>query len=137
MHWACQHTIYAAQQSLLTLFQLLPIKPITWELKVLTFPFGSSYTAPGDKLIHQTSSILLNDTEARDRLTQGIYINEIETDATGRIECAFKAVLAAMPIEKKIHQAQKSGQLPKGLNEAVLELAIDKNIISKKGRTFN
>ena len=136
MDWACQQTIYAAQQALLTLFQLLPIKPITWGLKVLTFPFGSSYTAPGDKLIHQISSILLNDTEARDRLTQGIYINEIETDATGRIECAFKAVLAAMPIEKKIHQAQKSGQLPKGLNEAVLELAIDKNIISKKGRTL-
>ena len=136
MHWACQHTIYAAQQSLLTLFKLLPIKPMTWGLKVLTFPFGGSYSAPGDKLIHQTSSILLNDTEARDRLTQGIYINEIETDATGRIECAFKAVLAAMPIEKKIHQAQKSGQLPKGLNEAVLELAIDKKIISKKERAL-
>ena len=136
MHWACQHTLYAAQQALLALFQLLPLKPITCGLKILIFPLGSSYAPPGDKLIHQTSSILLNDTEARDRLTQGIYINEIETDATGRIECAFKAVLAAMPIEKKIHQAQKSGQLPKGLDETVLELAIDKKIISKKERTL-
>ncbi len=37
-----------------------------------------------------------------------------------------------MPIEKKIHQAQKSGQLPKGVGKTVLQQAIDKRIISKK-----
>jgi acyl-CoA dehydrogenase len=136
MHWACQHTIYAAQQALLALFQLLPLKPITYGLKILTFPMGSSYAPPGDKLIHHTSSILLNDSATRDRLTHGIYINKIETDATGRIECAFKAVLAAMPVEKKIHQAQKSGQLLKRAGKSVLQQAIDKKIISKKERTL-
>ena len=136
MHWACQHTIYAAQQALLALFQLLPLKPMAWGLKILAFPLGRSYAPPGNELIHQTSSILLNDTETRDRLTQGIYINEIETDATGRIECAFKAVLTAMPVEKKIHQAHKSGQLPKGLDETILQQAIDKKIISKKERAL-
>ncbi|MCK4841914.1 MAG: acyl-CoA dehydrogenase [Methylococcales bacterium] len=130
LHWACQHTIYQAQQSLFVLFQLLPLKPIVWGLKMLVFPMGRSYAAPEDKLIHQTASILLNDTEARDRLTQGIYINEIENDATGRIECAFKAVLAALPVEQKIRQAQKSKQLAKGLGEVVLKQAVDQQIIS-------
>lgn len=129
LHWACQHTIYQTQQSLLALFQLLPFKPILWGLKMVVFPLGSSYAAPGDKLIHQTATILLNDTETRDRLTQGIYINEIENDATGRIECAFKAVLAAVPVEKKIHQAQKAKQLPKGMDEAILKQAVEKQII--------
>ncbi len=131
MHWACQHTIYEAQQSLLALFQLLPFRPILWGLRFVTFPLGSSYAAPGDRLIHQTSSILLNDTATRDRLTQGIYINEIENDATGRIECAFKAVLAAIPIEKKIYQAQKAKQLPKGQGESILKQALEQEIISK------
>ncbi len=130
LHWACQHTIYQAQQALLAIFQLLPFKPVVWGLQAIIFPVGVSYSAPGDRLTHQTATLLLNDTEVRDRLTQGIYINEIENDATGRIECAFKAVLAALPVEQKIHQAQKTKQLPKGLGEAVLKQALDKHIIN-------
>lgn len=132
LHWACQRTIFDAQQALWELFRLLPLKPIVWGLKAIAFPLGKPYAAPGDYLIHQTASILLNDTETRDRLTQGIYINEIEKDATGRIECAFKAVLQAMPAEQKIKQAQKAKQLPKDLNEAILKQAVDKKIISTK-----
>ncbi len=67
----------------------------------------------------------------RDRLTQGIYINEIENDPTGRIECAFKAVLAAKPVEKKIRQAQKNKQISKGLGEKVLKQAVEHKIINK------
>ena len=131
VHWACQQTIYQAQHALLVLFQLLPFKPIAFGLKAIVFPAGKSYSPPGDKLIHQTATILLNDSATRDRLTQGIYINEIENDATGRIECAFKAVLAALPVEQKIRNAQKSKKLPKGLGETVLKQALDRQIINE------
>jgi len=130
LHWACQHTLYKAQQSLLVIFPLLPFRPLVWGLRMVTFPLGISFSEPEDKLIHQTASILLNDSESRDRLTHGIYINEIENDATGRIECAFKAVLAARPAERKIRQAQKAKQLPKGQGEVILNQAVDKKIIS-------
>ncbi|MEE9339862.1 MAG: acyl-CoA dehydrogenase [Methylococcaceae bacterium] len=130
LHWACQQTIYKAQQSLLAIFQLLPIKPFVWGLKFIIFPFGASYRAPSDRLIHQTSSLLLKDSVTRDRLTQGIYINEIENDPTGRIECAFKAVLAAMPVEKKIYQAQKNKLIAKGHGEKILQQATEQKIIT-------
>jgi acyl-CoA dehydrogenase len=136
LHWACQQTIYDAQQAIWELFRLLPFKPILWGMKFIVFPLGRPYTAPGDKIIHQTATILLNDTEARDRLTQGIYINEIENDSTGRIEYAFKAVLAAAPVEKKIRQAQKNKQLPKGMGDAVLKQAVEKKIISSNEVTL-
>lgn len=130
VHWACQHTLYEAQQSLLAIFRLLPFRPLVWGLKFIIFPLGTSYTTPSDRLMHQTSSILLNNSATRDRLTQGIYVNEKESDATGRIECAFKAVLAAMPIEKKIRQAQKTKQLPKGQSGDILKRALDRQIIT-------
>jgi len=130
VHWACQSTLYQAQQALFVLFQLLPFKAVSSGLKMITFPTGEVYSPPGDKLIYQTATMLLNDSPARDRLTQGIYINEIKEDATGRIECAFKAVLAAIPVEHKIRKAQKSQQLAKGFGEQVLQQAIDKEIIN-------
>ena len=130
VHWACEQTIYQAQHAMLMLFYLLPFKPIVYGLRMLMFPTGKPYVPPADKLIHQTAVILLNDSKTRDSLTKGIYINEMENDATGRIECAFKAVLAAIPVEQKIRKAQKSKFLDKGMHEAVLKMALNKNIVS-------
>lgn len=107
LHWACQHTLYRAQQSLLAIFWKLPLRPVAWALRSLViFPLGKPNSPPSDKLIHQTAMLLLHDSAMRDRLTQGIYINNNPDDATGRIEVAFKAVLAAAPIEAKIRAAK-------------------------------
>jgi acyl-CoA dehydrogenase len=94
------------------------------------FPLGKPYDPPGDHLIHQAASVLLTESPTRDRLTAGIHINEKPDDPTGRIEVAFKAVLAAAPVEAKIHLAQKQGRLPKGDLAAVLEEACTNGLIS-------
>lgn len=115
MHWASQQTLYKAEQALLALFPLLPLPVMAWGLRVACFPLGGLRSVPNAKLTAQTAKLLLNDSAARDRLTQGIYINTIEDDATGRIELAFKAVLAAMPVEHKIKAAQKRSNCRKGM----------------------
>ncbi len=107
LNWACQQSIYRAQQSLRAVLWKLPLRPLAWILRWLIFPTGKPYSPPGDLLIHKTASLLLTDTLVRDRLTYGIYINSRTDDATGRIEVAFKAVLAAAPVEAKIRLAQK------------------------------
>jgi acyl-CoA dehydrogenase len=132
VNWACQQTLFKAEQSIRAIFPLLPFTPLVWGMKWVAFPLGSVYSAPSEKLIQQTSSILTNDSITRDRLTQGIYINELEDDPTGRIECAFKAVLSAIPIENKIRQAQKTRQLPKGQIDDVLKLAVEEKVINNK-----
>jgi acyl-CoA dehydrogenase len=131
LDWACQQTLYCAQQSLLDIFAKLPIQPLVWLLKALIFPLGKPHSPPSDSLLHQTASVLLSESATRDRLTQGIFINEIANDATGRIEVAFKAVLAAAPVETKLRQAQREKLLPKGDVNMLLEEAISKNIITK------
>jgi acyl-CoA dehydrogenase len=81
-------------------------------------------------LIHQTAALLLADAPVRDRLTQGIYINGRADDATGRIEVAFAAVLAAAPVIAKIRLAQTHQQLPKGSPFKLLAEALSLGIIS-------
>ena len=130
-HWACQQSIYRAQQSLRAVFWKLPLRPLAWVLRGLIFPYGKPYSPPGDPLIHKTAAILLADSPVRDRLTHGIYINNKADDVTGRIEVAFKAVLAAVPVEAKIRLAQKQKQLPKGDPFKMLADALSKGMITQ------
>ena len=132
LHWACQQTLHRAQQSLLAIFHSLPARLPAIVLRAILFPSGKPYAPPADHLVHQTAALLLNNSPARERLTHGIYINHKSDDATGRIEVAFRAVLAATPAEAKIQAAQKLKKLPKGAIVNVLDAAISKAIINKK-----
>ncbi|NOS75182.1 MAG: acyl-CoA dehydrogenase [Methyloglobulus sp.] len=133
LHWACQESLYRAQQALADILTKLPFPPIAFMLQALIFPLGKPNKPASDALVHQTAALLLAaDTPVRDRLTQGIYINNNPVDATGRIEVAFKAVLAAAPIEAKIKLAQKQKQLPKGELSTLVSDALAKNLISKE-----
>lgn len=130
LDWACQQTLYQSQQALQALLLKLPYKPLLWILKALIFPAGSYITPPADDLIDRTAEVLLDDQDSRDRLTDGIYINHIENDPTGRIEIAFQAVLKAAPVESKIRKAQKLKQLNNGNITEILKQALQKNILS-------
>ncbi len=131
LHWACKESIYRVQEALADLLVKLPFRPITWALARIIFPFGKPNKPASDRLVHQCAALLLSDSPVRERLTKGIYINDKAEDATGRIEVAFKAVLAAAPVEAKIKIAQKQKQLIKGEITTLLDEALTKNIISK------
>ncbi|CAA9891588.1 acyl coenzyme A dehydrogenase [Candidatus Methylobacter favarea] len=132
LHWACRQTIYRAQQSVRAIFWKLPLRPLIWLLRIIIFPTGKPYSPPGDRLIHETASLLLADAPVRERLTHGIYINNKAGDATGRIEVAFKAVLAAAPMETKIRLAQKQKLLAKADQSATIADALAQNIITQQ-----
>lgn len=129
LHWACRQTLYRAQQSLLAVFCKLPFYPLVWLLRSSIFPTGKPYAPPDDGLIQRTASILLHESAARDRLTEGIYVSRDGNDATGTIEAAFQAVLAAAPAERLLRRAQKTKRLPKGDGIELIELALDNAII--------
>lgn len=131
LHWACQYSIYRAQQALLAIFWMLPMRIPAVLIRTVLFPLGKPYAPPQDRLVGQLAQLLLNDTASRERLTSGVYINDKPDDATGRIEVAFKTVLLAAPIEARLHAVQKQGDLPKGSLSSVLQQALQANIISK------
>jgi acyl-CoA dehydrogenase len=147
LHWACQQTLYQAQQALLAILRKLPMpqglwmlraffsrqpmRPIAAVLNAILFPLGKPCAPPDDALINETASLLLTENPARDRLTHGIYINNKPDDPTGRIEVAFKAVLAAAPVEAKIRQAQKNKLMGKGDPSQAAAEALAKGLITE------
>lgn len=131
LDWACQYSLYGAQQSLLAVLSLLPTRTAALLMRTILFPLGQPCLPPQDVLVGQLAQLLLRDNPARDRLTSGIYINTNPEDATGRIEVALTAVLRAEPIEAKIHVAQKQGKLAKGTLVSVIKYALAENIINQ------
>ncbi len=129
LEWACQQTAGQAQQSLLAIFRQLPYRPLAWLLRVCVFP-GGEYAPPDGRLIHPVAALLLADTPARERLTYGIHINDLPADPTGRIERAFRAVLAAAPAEAKLHGALRQRRLPAGDSAELVAEALSQGILT-------
>jgi acyl-CoA dehydrogenase len=81
---------------------------------------------------HAISTMMLEDGEQRERLTQGMYIPKDPNQQVARLEKAFKAVHRAEATEKKIKKAVRDGILPKKKVYQLLDEAKSKNIISEE-----
>ena len=68
--------------------------------------------------------------DLRNRLIEGVYNPTDVTQQIGRLENAFKLVLASQEIEKKVYSARKKGTLPRLKGQALMDAAKDKSIIN-------
>lgn len=85
---------------------------------------------PDDELTHEISKLIQEDSEQRQRLTQGIFIPKEKTEALGRYENAFKTIKQSEDIEKKMRKAVRSKILPKKRSKDLIELALEKGVIT-------
>ena len=116
--WALLDSLYKIQEALRGLLLNLPFKPLSWLLRLLIFPTSTPYHESSDRLDHRAARIILNKSDARERLTEGIYASLDEKEAVGLLERAFEAALAASPLEKTLRQAKRAGQIKgKSINE--------------------
>jgi acyl-CoA dehydrogenase len=93
----------------MALDEILRNFPIKW-LGVIVrhsiFPLGLNLRQPNDSLSHRVASLLIRPGEARDRLTDGIYISNDPGDITGCLEDALHKVIRAEPIERRLRHDQ-------------------------------
>ena len=130
LQWACDDALYQMQESLRGLLRNFTFRPLASVLRFMIMPWGKSYHLPEDKLGHKAASLLLSPSDARDRLTLGIYLPDSDDEALGRLESALQKVIDAEAVERMLRSAVKSGKLTKlredelvdhGLAEGVIE----------------
>ena len=61
-------------------------------------------------------------SEARDRLTDGVFVSRESDDVTGRLEYALERVLAAEPVERKLRE-RKIADPAKALEAGIISEA--------------
>ncbi|GMR14453.1 MAG: acyl-CoA dehydrogenase FadE [Gammaproteobacteria bacterium] len=102
--WGMEDSLYKIQQSLLGVLRNFPVPVLGRLIHWLVFPLGLPCKGPTDKTVKAVARLLLDENEARDRLTDGVYISD-KDDATGRVHKAFHLVLEAAPAERAIKNA--------------------------------
>lgn len=129
VHWCCQHALHEIQNAFDGLFQNMPLKPFFWLTRLMVFPLGRHFPPPSDQLGHQVTQILLSPSDARDRLTQGIYLPLSTDEQLGRIEDALVKVIKAEPIEKRIRKELADFQPDFTGIDGMLSIALEKQLI--------
>ena len=104
--WGMEDSLYSIQQGLQGVIKNFPVPFLAWFVRLIVFPLGRPYSGPTDKTVKAIAKLLLNDSENRDRLVDGVFISDRD-DATGKVNKAFHLVLAAGPAERAIKNALK------------------------------
>jgi acyl-CoA dehydrogenase len=94
--WAAEHALARIDAALGGVLRNLPARPVAWLLAPLVFPLGRRERGPDDALGSAAARALLDDDDARERLTAGIFLPSAEEPGLGRLDAALRAVKAAL-----------------------------------------
>jgi acyl-CoA dehydrogenase len=129
VEWVMLSGLYNVQQSLDGILRNFPSRALARVLRLVAFPYGRRRRQPSDRLGHKLASLLLEPSEARDRLTVGIFVSDDPHDLTGCMEYALQRTLEVEPIEAKIYKALKAGQLKPAAGQQLLDAALEQGVV--------
>lgn len=129
LHWAMQQSLYSMQQSLRSLLDNLPLRPLAWALRLLAFPTGYPFHEPNDDGDSETAKLLLSPSATRDRLTEGIFITNDRDEPVARLEAALDLSVQLDDVKKTISSARKEGRLRGTTAEEIFQSAHAEELI--------
>ena len=132
MNWSCEMMLYKMQVAIDGILQNFPNRPLAWLLRFIIFPYGQRFKPPTDKLGHRVAQLLLSPSQARDRLTRGMYIPAPDSGETvADLEDALIKVIKTEHIEKRLRQELEGYQPGYQVMENMLNTALEKHIITE------
>ncbi len=135
LEWAIRDALYNMQQILFQIYDNLPNRMLGRTLKWLMFPFGASYKAVNDALLTRAANVVLRWGSARERLTEGLFISELDDEPLAQLETALEKTTAAQAVISRLRNAMRSGQLTTGDPEHCLIEAVTTGVIDEHEAT--
>lgn len=132
MQWACEDALYQIQESLNEFLRNFPHRPAAYLMRAIVFPLGLRYQVPSDELGHKVAALILTPSEARDRLTHGVYLPEDGDQQLAALDDALLKVVAAEPVERKLRNLVKRGDIDAGSKAEQAEQALQKALIDQQ-----
>lgn len=127
--WITANSFHRIEQSLLDILHNFPNRWLGKALSWLIFPWGQQHRIPNDYIGRKVAQLLTINNTFRERLSQGIYINQNPNDITGRLEHAFQALLATATLEKRLQRAVKQGELSIAAGDDIYQAALEAGLI--------
>jgi acyl-CoA dehydrogenase len=112
IEWACRNLLYHAQEQLHGLLRNFPNRLLAGVMRVLIFPRGRTYSAPGDRLGRTVAALVTSPTEVRERLCHFIYRTVEPGNPLGLLQEALQLAVQLEPLEKRIRvEGVKTGKV--------------------------
>ena len=124
IEWACRYQLYKAQEQLHAFLRNFPNRFLAGAMRLLIFPRGLQYSAPDDRLGGKLASLVLEPSEARDRLCYPVYRRVEAGNALGLLQEVLEMAERAEALEKRLRvEGVKTGRvsaldLPGQISEA-------------------
>lgn len=136
LKWACRHCLREIDTALDGILRNFPNRWLGIALRVIVLPLGQRAGGPGDRVEREVAELLMTPSEARDRLTAGIYLDLDPEDVLGRMEHALQKVIAAEPVRRRLKNARLSPPALTDYAEWVQSLAGDKVVKSDEAQVL-
>jgi acyl-CoA dehydrogenase len=129
VEWSLRSLLYKAQEQLHGFLRNFPNRWVAGVMRIVIFPRGRTYFAPGDRLGRKIVEPLMMPSESRERLAAGIYKTPDAANPVGLLQQALLAAMAAEPVEKRIRvEGVKTGRItaldPPGQIEQALAIGL-------------
>jgi acyl-CoA dehydrogenase len=112
VEWACRNLLYHAQEQLYGFLRNFPNRFLGGVMRFLILPRGRAYSAPADRLGRKVADLVMNPTEARERLCQYMYWTLEPTNPFGLLQEALVLAQTVEPLEKRIRvEGVKTGRV--------------------------
>jgi acyl-CoA dehydrogenase len=112
VEWSCRTLLYKAQEQLHGFLRNFPNRWIAGAMRLVIFPRGRTYFAASDRLGRQIVEPLMMPSEARERLSDGIYRTLEPGNPIGLLQEALVLSMTAEPLEKRIRvEGVKAGRI--------------------------
>jgi len=132
--WSTTEALYNVQEALRGVLDNLPNRAAAALVRPFVFPLGARLRPPTDRITGACAQALLDGGETRVRLTAEMFVPDAGDPALGRLERALHLTLAAEPLRKKLRDAQKARILPREPEDAILDEAVAKNVLTSSER---
>jgi acyl-CoA dehydrogenase len=112
VEWACRHLLYQAQEQLHGFLRNFPNRIMAGLMRVVIFPRGRTYFAPGDKLGAAVANSMMSVGDTRTRMSEGLYKTIEPNNPLGLLQEALSLVETAEPLERRIRvEGVKTGRI--------------------------
>ena len=129
--WSVEHCLYRVQEALRGVLENLPMRAAAWWLGWVIFPLGARFRPPSDKLGARVARDILEDREARLNLTQDIFVPPADEVGLGALEAALDKAVRAIPVETKLRDAVRAGQLDRAPGYMLDEMGLKSGVITQ------
>lgn len=132
LRWGCDLALWNIQEALDGIIANLPNRAAAFILNCALFPLGKRLRPPHDALGAKVAKCLLDDNQARLKLTSDIYIPDAAEEGLGKLEAALSLVVAAADDQLAVRRSIRNGALTADPKNTLIERAVEHGVINEQ-----